>query len=142
MKNEHIQLLNAGSEHWLFTFCSNGKIQICDSLKPSLSRVNRKCVHALYKNCVKEFIVSFLPVQKQTDGYNCGSSAIAFEAEIVDGKSPVEACFDVERMRGHLINCLEKNFSYHSQKFDLIYVHIEQCFTGSTPMVEKLLKYL
>ena len=110
VKNEHIQLLNAGSEHWLFTFCSNGKIQICDSLKPSLSRVNRKCVHALYKNCVKEFIVSFLPVQKQTDGHNCGSFAIAFEAEIVDGKSPMEACFDVERMRGHLINCLENKF--------------------------------
>ena len=68
----------------------------------SLSRVNRKCVHALYENCVKEFIVSFLPVQKQNDGYNCGPFAIAFAAEILDGKTPMEARFDVERMRGHL----------------------------------------
>ena len=58
IKNEHIHLLHNGSEHWLLTFCCNA-IQIYDSLKTSLSRVNRKRVHALYKNCVKEFIVSF-----------------------------------------------------------------------------------
>ena len=98
MKNEHIQLPN---------FCTNGMIQICDSLKTSLSRVNRKCVHALQNNCVTEFIVNFLLVQKQTDEYNCGLFAIAFPTKILDGKSPTETCFDVERMRGHLINCLE-----------------------------------
>ena len=90
----------------LLTFCSNGRIQICDSLTTSLSRVNKKCAHALYKNCVKEFIISFSSVQKQIDGYNCGP----FLAEILDGKSPVEVHFDVERMRGHLIDCLENTF--------------------------------
>ena len=107
VNNEHIQLLHDGSGHWLLPFCSNGNIQICDSLKTSLNRVNRKCVYALYKNCVGEFIVSFLPVQKQTDGYNCGPFAIAFAAEILDGKSPMEACFDVTKMRRHLIQCLK-----------------------------------
>ena len=68
------------------------------SLKTSLSQVNRKCVHALYKNYVKEFTVRFFPVQKQTDGYNCGPFAIAFAAEMSDGKSPMEAGFDVDRM--------------------------------------------
>ena len=58
-------------------------------------------------NYVKEFIVSFLPIQKQTDEYNCDSLAIAFTVEILDGKSPMEARFDVGRMRGHLSNCLE-----------------------------------
>ena len=43
-------------------FYSNGRIQVCNSFKTSLSWVNKKCVNALYKNCVKEFIVSFLPV--------------------------------------------------------------------------------
>ena len=110
VKNEHIQLFHDGSGHWLLTFCSNGRIQICDSLKTSLSRVNRKCVHELYKNYVKEFIVSFSPVQKQTDGYNCGPFAIAFAAKILDGKSPMGARFDVGRMRGHLMNCLGNKF--------------------------------
>ena len=63
------------------TFCSNAT-QIRDSLKMSLSWVNRKYVNALYKNCVKEFIVNFLSTQKQTDGYNCGPFAIALAAEI------------------------------------------------------------
>ena len=97
--NDHIQLLHDGSGHWLLTFCSNGRVQICDSLKTSLSRVNRKCVYALYKNCSEKFIVSFLPVQKQSDGYNCGPFAIAYAAEILDGRSPIEANFDTKRMR-------------------------------------------
>ena len=67
-KNKHIQLLHKDFAHWLFTFCRN-LIHICDSLKSFISRVNRKCLHALCKNCMKEFIVSFLLVEKQTDGY-------------------------------------------------------------------------
>ena len=110
MKNEHIQLLHAGSGHWLLTFCSNGRIQVCDGLKTSLSVVNRKCVQALHKNCVEEFILRFFPVQKQTDKYNCSPFAIAFIAESLDRKSPIESRADAERMRGHLINCLENKF--------------------------------
>ena len=70
VKDEHVQLFHDCFGHWLFTFCSNEMIQICNSLKTSISRANRKCVHILYINCAKEFIVSFLSVQKQTDGYN------------------------------------------------------------------------
>ena len=73
-KNEHIQQLHDGSGHWLLTFCSNGRIQIY------LIRVSRKCVHAIYKNYVKEFIISFVPVQKQIGRYNCGPFLITFEA--------------------------------------------------------------
>ena len=46
-----------------------------------------KCVYALYKTSVDEFIVSYHPVQKQTDGCNCGFFAIAFAAEVLDRKS-------------------------------------------------------
>ena len=117
VKNEHIQLHYDGSGHCLLTFCSNGRIQICDSLKTSVSLVNRKRVCTSYKNCVKEFIVSFLSVPKQTDGYNCSPYAIAFAAEILDEKSPNEARFDVERMRGHLISCLKNKFLIPFPKF-------------------------
>ena len=51
--------------------------------------------------------VTFLPVQKQPDGYNCGPFAIAYGAEILDGKSPMEAQFDVSKMRSHTMTCLE-----------------------------------
>ena len=106
VKNEHIHLLHVGSENRLLTFCSN-VILICDSLKMPLSRVNRKCFHPLCKSCVKELIANFLLSQKQTYGYNSGPFAIVFAAEILDGKSSLATCFDVQRMRGYLINCLE-----------------------------------
>ena len=53
VKNEHIQyvMMVLDTGHLIFT--SNEKIRIYHSLKTSHSRVNRKCVHALYKNCVK-----------------------------------------------------------------------------------------
>ena len=48
------------------------------SLKTSMSRVLKKCVYALYKNCVGEFNASHLPVQKQTNVYNCRLFAMVF----------------------------------------------------------------
>ena len=60
-----------------------------------------------YTKTIKQFIVNFFPVQKQSDGYKCGTFAIAFAAKILDGKPPTEACYNVQRMQGHLINCLE-----------------------------------
>ena len=51
-----------------------------------MSRVIKKCCNALRKNYVDEFIVSYLPVQKQTSGYNCGLFDIVFAADILDGK--------------------------------------------------------
>ena len=53
-------------------------------------------------------LVSFLPVEKQADGYNCGPFAVAFAAEILGGKSPIEARFDVKKTRGYLRSCLIK----------------------------------
>ena len=106
---EHIQLLHDGRNHWILSFCSNGRVQICDSLNTTLSRSSRKAIQSLYKNYFSGTeIISFLPVQKQPDAYNCGLFAIAFAAEIIDAKSPSDAMFFVEKMRGHLIKCLEK----------------------------------
>ena len=46
---------------------------------------------------------TFLPVQKQPDGFNCGVFAIVFAAENLDGCSPMDAVFDVGRMRRRLM---------------------------------------
>ena len=71
------------------------------------SLINIKCKYEL-----EELVVSFLPVQWQYDGYNCGLFAIAFAAEILDGASPINATFDVKEVRPHLICCLEiQNFT-------------------------------
>ena len=69
----------------------------------SLNRVNRKFIYVLYKNCV-----SFLLVQKISKEGDCGPFALAFIAEIFDGKSPMETRFHVKRIRERLINSFKK----------------------------------
>ena len=109
--NDHIQLLHDGGSHWFFSFCSSGRVQICDSLKSTLNHSSMKSVYSLYKHVVGEFEKvkpTLLPVHKQTDGFNCGPFAIAYAAEILHGKSPMEAIFDVKKMRNHLLVFLEQ----------------------------------
>ena len=110
VSQEHVQLLHDGANHWFLSFCSNGRVQVCDSLRSSLTRSSRKSIRSLYKHYVVnggEQIVTFLPIQKEPDGHNCGPFVITYAAKILDGPSPSEAVFDVNKMREHLITCLE-----------------------------------
>ena len=108
VSEEHVQLLHDGCNHWFLSFCSNRRVQVCNSLNTTLTRSSRKSIRSLYKHYFAgDEVISFLPVQRQPDGYNCGLFAIAFAAEILDRKSPSEAIFSVDEMRGHLISCLE-----------------------------------
>ena len=110
VSQEHVQLLHDGANHWFLNFCSNGRVQVCDNLRSSLTCSSRKSIRSLYKHYVadgREQIVTFLPVQKQPDGHNCGLFTIAYAAEILDGRAPSEAVFDVNKMREHLITCLK-----------------------------------
>ena len=107
---EHVQILHDGCNHWFLSLCSNGRVQICDSLKSKLSRLSLKCIRSLFKHCDDDkgkTVVSFLSVQRQLDGYNCGPFTIAYAAELLDGKSPLDARFDVSKMRRHVLTCLE-----------------------------------
>ena len=83
VSQENVQLLHEGDNHWFLSFCSNGRVQVCDSLCSILTRSSRKSVRSLYKHYVAdgaEQIVTFLPVQKQLDGHKCGPFAIAYVA--------------------------------------------------------------
>ena len=62
---EHVQLLHDGANHWFLSFCSNGRVQVCDSLRSSLTRSSRRSIRSLYKHYVAdggEQIVTFIPV--------------------------------------------------------------------------------
>ena len=52
--------------------------------------------------------VTFLPVDKQTDGFNCGLVALGYASTLLDSKSPVDARFVVNEMRNHFMKCLEE----------------------------------
>ena len=47
-------------------------------------------------------------VQRQTDPFNCGLFAIAYAAEIIAGRNPVNVVYEVPLLRAHLIKCLEE----------------------------------
>ena len=115
VEKEHVQLLHDGGNHWLLTFCSGERVQVCDSLRSRLSPVAKRSMKDLYKTVIKEngkLNVTFLPVQKQADGYNCGLFAVAYAADVLAGTSPIESYYDVQRMRPHLMECLvNKNLS-------------------------------
>ena len=107
MYEEHIKLLHDDRNHWILSFCSNDRVQVCDALNTALTRSSRKAIRSLYKHYFSgDEVIPFLPVKRQSDGYNWGLFAIAFAAKILDGKSSSEAIFSVDEMRGHLISCL------------------------------------
>ena len=88
-------------------------IWACTSLWQSSFKFNplfKKVNSIPFKHYVadgREQIVIFLPVQKQPDGHNYGPFAIVYTAETFDGRSPLEAVFDVNKISEHLITCLE-----------------------------------
>ena len=67
---EHIQLMHDGINHWLLSFNSNGRVQVCDSLYETLGSVTKRCLKALYKSLLDKdgkLSVTVIPVQKQKD---------------------------------------------------------------------------
>ena len=64
------------------------------------------CLWIIQKLC-KGIHHQLFTLQKQADVSNYGPFAISMAAETLDQKSRMEARFDVERMRGHLIISLE-----------------------------------
>ena len=47
VSQEHVQLLHDGANHWLLSFCSNGRVQVCDSLRSSLTCSSRNSIRSL-----------------------------------------------------------------------------------------------
>ena len=109
LSGDYIQLLHDGNCHWLLVFSSTGRVQVCDSLCTNLTSVSKQCLKSLYQPLLKngKLEVTFLPVEKQTDGFNCGLFALAYASILLDGKSPTDFRFLVKKMRAHYINCLK-----------------------------------
>ena len=110
VSDDHIQLLHDGGCHWLLAFSSGGRVQVCDSLRSTLSAVTKKSLKSLFKPLVKnkKLQITFLPTGKQKDGVNCGLFALAFASVILDGRSPSDYAFTVNEMRDHYIRCLNE----------------------------------
>ena len=108
ISEDHISLMHNGANHWLFS-CKY-RVQICDGFYTNLTPVTKNCLKPLYKSEVeknRKLSVTIVPVQKQSDGYNCGLLAITFATDVLNELFPVDSCFYVSLMRRHLRIYLE-----------------------------------
>ena len=110
LSGDHIQLLHDGTCHWLLAFSSSGRVQVCDSLCTNLTSVSKEWLKSLYQPFLKngKLEVTFLPVEKQSDRFNCGPFALVYASILLDGKSPIDFRFLGKKMRAHYINCLKE----------------------------------
>ena len=110
ISEEHFQFMHKSANHWLISFRSNDRIQICDSLYTNLTPVIKNCLKALNKAKVEKngkLSVNIVLVEKQRDGYKCRLFGNAFATDVLNGLSPANSCFDVSLMRSNLLQYLE-----------------------------------
>ena len=70
---------------------------------------SKQCLKSLYQPLLEngKLEVTFFPVEKQTDEFNCGLFALAYASILLDGKSPTNFRFLVKEMRAHYVKCLK-----------------------------------
>ena len=113
-----IQILHINDSHWVVVSNADSKeggyfrdtVCIYDSGSPyGISRYLKEVVCSFYKNDkVDHLRFDLMNVQAQPNGYDCGVFALACATEIAHGCDPVVCCWDVDRMRHHLLTCLER----------------------------------
>lgn len=85
VRENQIQLLHDRFNHWLLSFNSSCRVQLCGNLCTNISGVTKTCLRALYKLLIPEdgkLTISVVLAPTQKDSYNCGLFAIAFVADI------------------------------------------------------------
>ena len=103
--------MHDGINHWLLSFNSNARVQVCDSLYQKLGSVTKRCLKVIYKPIIDKdgkLSVTMIPVLKQKYSSSCRLFAIGFATDILDRISPAESELNVTSMRKHLLEFLEK----------------------------------
>ena len=111
MPQEDVQLLHDHNNNSFLSFCPNGHVQICHRINLTLTQTLKKSIQVLYRNFSGDnanVTVTFLSAQKHKNGHNCGLLAVVFPAEILDGKSRIDAIFYVPQLCNRRIYCLGK----------------------------------
>ena len=106
---EFIQVLHNGHNHWLTISTIGAKkdeVFIYDSLYNSVSTKVKTQIAALLAAKGESIKLSFVNVQKQSGGCDCGLFALAFATALVNGTNPGTCFFNQGRMRRHLYQCL------------------------------------
>ena len=112
-KENFIQILNVNASHWV---CISNKglppgiVVVFDSM-PSYTKDStclQKQVSVILHTMQKFFVIQHVDVQRQNGASDCGLFALAFAVALCNGQYPHEYKYNQDRMRHHLIECLEK----------------------------------
>ena len=109
--DQFVQILHNGHGHWL-TISTIGvrhpEVSVYDSMYPTVSTHAKRQIASLLVTSQKEIKLRHMDVQMQSGGYDCGLFAIAFATALADGEQPGRCLFDQNKMRQHLLKCLQE----------------------------------
>ena len=114
IKTDMVQILHRGSAnsgHW-FTVstlnCEEGSVNIFDNSFNDLDQESKTQISSILKYEGKTIKFHKIPAQHQVGGTDCGLFAIAFAAALCFGLNPYKICFHQDKMRDHLLLCLQR----------------------------------
>ena len=102
MSDEYIQVLHNGYDHWL-TIMKIKSLSLTVCMHASVSTKVKHQIAALLATRSKTIKLSFVDVQKQSGGYDCGLFALAF-ATLVNGINPERSLYNQRNMRRTYLN--------------------------------------
>ena len=113
MPNDMVQVIFKGNNkcgHWLTISTLNlkpGYVNVYDSLNLELDNIVKNQICAILKHESTMVTVNKVPVQQQHGSADCGLFAIANSVAVCLGHEPNKILFRQDKMRSHLIRCLE-----------------------------------
>ena len=84
--------MHDGINHWVLSFNSNGRVQVCDSLHETLGMITKRRLKGLYKSFDKDekLSITMIQVRKLKNSSSCGLFAIALATNILEEISPAK----------------------------------------------------
>jgi len=111
LHDEFVQVLNCSGTHWICvsTFgCPPGKVNMFDSMRSDDIPLNTKeAIATLVCTTRKSILLSFVDVQQQLNGYDCGLFALAYTSSICNGVDLMMINYSRHESRSHF-KCLTK----------------------------------
>ena len=86
-----MQIINIRNSHWVTISnvgCSEGVVNVYDSLYHSVPKSTLKLIASLMFSCASKLVVTMMDVGKQCNGSDCRVLAIAFAYDICSGNDP------------------------------------------------------
>ena len=106
---EFVQIVNVRNNHWcvVSSVGCEGVVNVYDSLYSSVSKDTVSLVASMVHSSASSLVVRTMNVEKQKNGSDCGVLSIAYAFDICSGFDPCVVRYDHEKIRQHLVLCLE-----------------------------------